>query len=100
MAKLSADCPIACLHQSSLFKCIHPHYLYFPLRHSPRTSHLVCVFAPPHLPQPPQFAMQQALIQIKGFCRCLVCVQLVKNPPATQETPVQFLGWEDLLKKG
>ena len=21
--------------------------------------------------------------------------QLVKNPPATQETPVQFLGWED-----
>ena len=26
--------------------------------------------------------------------------QLVKNPPATQETPVQFLGWEDPLKKG
>ena len=25
--------------------------------------------------------------------------QLVKNPPAMQETPVQFLGWEDLLKK-
>ena len=22
-------------------------------------------------------------------------VQLVKNPPAMQETPVQFLGWED-----
>ena len=21
--------------------------------------------------------------------------QLVKNPPAMQETPVQFLGWED-----
>ena len=26
--------------------------------------------------------------------------QLVKNPPAVQETPVGFLGWEDLLEKG
>ena len=26
--------------------------------------------------------------------------QLVKNPPAMQETPVQFLDWEDPLKKG
>ena len=26
--------------------------------------------------------------------------QLVKNPPAMQETPVRFLGGEDLLKKG
>jgi len=26
--------------------------------------------------------------------------QLVKNPPAMQETPVQFLGLEDLLEKG
>ena len=26
--------------------------------------------------------------------------QLVKNPPAIQETPVQFLGWEDPLEKG
>ena len=26
--------------------------------------------------------------------------QLVKNPPAMQETPVQFLGKEDLLDKG
>ena len=26
--------------------------------------------------------------------------QLVKNPPAMQKTPVQFLGWEDLLVKG
>jgi len=25
---------------------------------------------------------------------------LVKNPPAIQETPVQFLGWEDPLEKG
>ena len=26
--------------------------------------------------------------------------QLVKNPPAMQETPVQFLGWEDSLEMG
>jgi len=26
--------------------------------------------------------------------------QLVKKPPAMQETWVQFLGWEDLLEKG
>jgi len=25
--------------------------------------------------------------------------QLVKNPPAMQETPVRFLGWEDLLER-
>ena len=27
-------------------------------------------------------------------------VQLIKNPPAMQETPVQFLDWEVPLKKG
>ena len=27
-------------------------------------------------------------------------VQLVKNPPATQETWVRFLGWEDSLDEG
>ena len=26
--------------------------------------------------------------------------QLVKNPPAMQETWVRLLGWEDLLEKG
>ena len=26
--------------------------------------------------------------------------QLVKNPPVTQETPVQSLGWEDPLEEG
>ena len=25
--------------------------------------------------------------------------QLVKNPPAMQKTPVQVLGWEDLLER-
>ena len=27
-------------------------------------------------------------------------VQLVKNPPAMQETQVQSLGWEDPLERG
>ena len=26
--------------------------------------------------------------------------QLVKNPPAMRETPVQLLGWEDPLEEG
>ena len=26
--------------------------------------------------------------------------QLVKNPPATRETPVRSLGWEDPVEKG
>ena len=26
--------------------------------------------------------------------------QLVKNPPAMQETSVRFLGWENILEKG
>ena len=32
--------------------------------------------------------------------RAPLIAQLVKNPPAMQETPVQFLHWEDHLKKG
>ena len=36
---------------------------------------------------------------MKGVEFSLV-VQLVKNPPAMQETLVQFLGWEDPLEKG
>ena len=31
--------------------------------------------------------------------RASLIAQLVKNPPAMQENPVQFLGWEDLLEK-
>ena len=31
--------------------------------------------------------------------RASLIAQLVKNPPTVQETPVQFLGWEDPLKK-
>ena len=32
--------------------------------------------------------------------RATLVTQLVKNPPAMQETPVRFLGWEDPLEKG
>ena len=32
--------------------------------------------------------------------RASLIAQLVMNPPAVQETPVQFLGQEDLLEKG
>ena len=39
----------------------------------------------------------------RGICYPLqysLIAQLVKNPPAMQETPVQFLGQEDPLEKG
>ena len=32
--------------------------------------------------------------------RASLIAQLVKNPPAMQDTPVRFLGWEDILEKG
>ena len=32
--------------------------------------------------------------------RASLLAQLVKNPPATQETPAGFLGWKDPLEKG
>ena len=34
------------------------------------------------------------------LCVASLIAQLVKNPPAMQETPVPFLGWEDPLEKG
>ena len=34
------------------------------------------------------------------YSRASLVAQLVKNLPAVQETPVRFLGWEDLLEKG
>ena len=32
--------------------------------------------------------------------RASLVAQLVKNPPAMQQTPVSFLGWEEPLEKG
>ena len=43
---------------------------------------------------------------MSSFSRCFqilrasLIAQLVKNPPAMQEIPVGFLGWENLLEKG
>ena len=34
------------------------------------------------------------------YCWAFLVAQLIKNPPAMQETPVRFLGQEDLLEKG
>ena len=40
----------------------------------------------------------RGILQSRQDCiksRASLVAQLVKNPPAMQETPVQFLGWED-----
>ena len=37
---------------------------------------------------------------LKYILRASLVAQLVKNLPAMQETPVQFLGWKDPLEKG
>ena len=37
---------------------------------------------------------------MKNYHRASLIAQLVKNPSATQENLVQFLGQEDLLEKG
>ena len=36
----------------------------------------------------------------KGYMRASLIAHLVKNPPAMQETLVQYLGWEDPVEKG
>jgi len=38
-------------------------------------------------------------VSVKLLLASLI-VQLVKNPPAMQEIPVRFLGWEDPLENG
>ena len=42
------------------------------------------------------FFINMAVIRIKAS----QVTQLVKNPPAMQETPVQSLGWDYPLEKG
>ena len=37
---------------------------------------------------------------VTNYYGASLVTQLVKNPPAMQQTPVRFLGWEDLLEKG
>jgi len=46
---------------------------------------------------------QTKLSQIKELytmTRASLVAQLLKNPPAMQKTPLQFLGQEDSLEKG
>ena len=44
---------------------------------------------------------EKSLLILSSFPeRASLVAQLVKNPPAMQEIPVQFLGWEDPLEKG
>ena len=50
--------------------------------------------ARPPCPSPTNY---RAVIVFNG---APVMAQLVKNPPAMQETPVPYLGWEDTLQKG
>ena len=45
-----------------------------------------------------EFAENCALLMVVFLD--FVTAQIVKNPPAMQETPVQFLGREDPLEKG
>ena len=56
------------------------------------------VSAPPRRPE--DVWTKHMLVVAHCWDLLLVIAQLVKNPPATQETPVQFLGREDPLEKG
>ena len=40
------------------------------------------------------------LLPHSTYLQVSLIAQLVKNPPAMQETLVQLLGWEDPLEKG
>ena len=40
-----------------------------------------------------------ALMAFRDIHGASLIAQLVKNPPAMQETPVRFLCWEDTLEK-
>ena len=43
---------------------------------------------------------EQASKHLSLLIEAFLIAQLVKNPPAMQETPVRFLGQEDPLEKG
>ena len=54
----------------------------------------------PLTPAPRVILQDNPLAHNLGYKRASLIVQLVKNPPAMQETLVWFLGWEDPLEKG
>ena len=45
-------------------------------------------------------SLNGALAAFPQIPRASLVAQLEKNPPAVQETLVQYLGWKDLLEKG
>ena len=47
-----------------------------------------------------KFLFLNDLIVFDSLLLVYLIAQLIKNPPAMQETPVGFLGWENLLEKG
>ena len=74
-----------CLSRNVLFGSIYVFYfLTFLFSHRRQHAHIVC-FAYFNIPLCPVASL---------------IAQLVKNPPAMLETPVQLLGWEDPLEKG
>ena len=95
-----------------------------PARISRKYTHVPLPLEPPsHLPLLPHpsglgclrslvwvpWVIQQTPTSICSYVQPCICIhaslsfcpvaQLVKNPPAMQETPVRFLGQEDLLEK-
>ena len=49
----------------------------------------------------PMILLLKSISSLPTFgSKASLIAQLVKNPPAMQDTPVQFLGQEDLLEKG
>ena len=53
-----------------------------------------------HLGSPLYVYRHEVFLEVHTRNCASVVAQLVKNPPAMQETLVRFLGWEDLLEKG
>ena len=54
----------------------------------------------PSLQNPVPTSLQMSSLKVLLFIGASLIVQLVKNPPATKETLVRFLGWVDPLEKG
>ena len=52
------------------------------------------------LPQIIFFNIYLFILAVSGLSWASLVAQLVKNLPAIQETPVQFLGYEEPLEKG
>ena len=71
-------------------KLLGPCYITLQKAKQKTEVFFVCITAPTY-PIP---------IRVAEAGQASLIAQLVKNPPAMQETPVQFLGQEDLLEKG